>query len=63
VAGPVVVTLFTGTFGGTAAVSGCATGVDRGLIKAIRQDASAYYVNVHSTPDFPGGAIRGQLGK
>jgi CHRD domain len=63
VAGPVVVTLFTGTFGGTGAVSGCATGVDRGLIKAIRQDPSAYYVNVHSTPDFPGGAIRGQLGK
>jgi hypothetical protein len=62
VAGPVVVTLFTGGFGGTDAVSGCATGVDRGLIKAIRQDPSAYYVNVHSTV-FPAGAVRGQLGK
>ena len=62
VAGPVVVTLFTGTFGGTDAVSGCATNVDRGLIKAIRQDPSGYYVNVHSTI-FPAGAVRGQLSK
>ncbi len=62
VAGPVVVTLFTGTFSGTDAVSGCASGVDRGLIKAIRQDPSAYYVNVHGTL-FPAGAARGQLGK
>jgi len=62
VACPVVVTLFTGEFGGTDAVSGCATGVDRGLIKAIRQDPSAYYVNIHSTI-FPAGAVRGQLGK
>lgn len=62
VAGPVVVTLFTGAFGGTDAVSGCATGVDGGLIKAIRQDPPAYYVNVHSTV-FPAGAVRGQLGK
>jgi hypothetical protein len=62
VAGPIVVTLFTGSFTGTDAVDGCAQDVDRGLIKAIRKDPSAYYVNVHSTPDFPGGAVRGQLG-
>ena len=61
--GPVVVTLFTGSFTGTDAVSGCAENVDADLIKAIRQDPSAYYVNVHSRPDFPGGAVRGQLGK
>jgi hypothetical protein len=61
--GPIVVPLFAGSFGGTDSVSGCVEDVDRDLIKAIRQDPSAYYVNVHSTPDFPGGVIRGQLGK
>jgi CHRD domain len=60
--GPIVVTLFTGSFTGTDSVTGCAEGVDANLIKAIRQDPSAYYVNVHSRPNFPGGAVRGQLG-
>lgn len=60
--GGIVVPLFAGSFGGTDSVSGCVEGVDRDLIKAIRQNPSAYYVNVHSTI-FPGGAIRGQLGK
>jgi CHRD domain len=63
VAGPIVVTLFTGSFAGTDAVDGCVEDVDQSLIKAIRQDPSAYYVNVHSQPDFPGGAVRGQLEK
>jgi CHRD domain len=62
VAGPIVVTLFTGSFAGTDAVSDCVEDVDNDLIKDIRQDPSAYYVNVHSDPDFPGGAVRGQLG-
>jgi hypothetical protein len=61
--GPIVVTLFTGSFAGTDAVSGCVQDIDADLIKAIRQDPAAYYVNVHSRPDFPGGAVRGQLGK
>jgi hypothetical protein len=43
-------------------ISGCTTGLDRDLIKAIRQSPSAYYVNVHNAP-FPGGAARGQLEK
>jgi hypothetical protein len=60
--GPIVVTLFTGSFAGTDSVSGCAENVDAELIKAIRHDPSAYYVNVHSRPNFPGGAVRGQLG-
>jgi hypothetical protein len=61
-AGPIVVTLFTGSFAGTDSVTGCAEGVDKDLLKVIRQDPSAYYVNVHSRPNFPGGAVRGQLG-
>lgn len=62
-AGPVVVPLFVGqSFPGTGSASGCTSGVDEELIKAIRQDPAAYYVNVHSTV-FPAGAIRGQLGK
>jgi CHRD domain len=63
VPGPIVVTLFMGSFAGTDAVSGCVENVDRGLIKAIRKDPSGYYVNLHSAPDFPNGAVRGQLGK
>jgi CHRD domain len=60
--GPIVVGLFMDTaFGGTGAASGCVGGVDADLIKAIRQNPSAYYVNVHSTV-FPAGAVRGQLG-
>lgn len=60
--GPIVVTLFTGAFAGTGSASGCVENVDPDLIKAIRHDPSAYYVNVHSQPNFPGGAVRGQLG-
>jgi hypothetical protein len=63
VPGPIVVPLFEGSFAGTGSLSDCVTGVDPALIKDIRQDPSAYYVNVHSLPDFGPGAIRGQLGK
>ena len=61
-AGPVLVTLFAGSFAGTDSVSGCVQNVDAQVIKAIRHDPTAYYVNVHSSPLFPGGAVRGQLG-
>ena len=57
--GPVVVPLSPPTSGES---SGCVSGVDPELIKAIRQDPGAYYVNVHNA-DFPGGAVRGQLSK
>ncbi len=41
--------------------SGCAS-VDPNLIRAIIANPAAYYVNVHNA-EFPGGAIRGQLGR
>ena len=56
--GPVVVPLLPPTDG---SVSDC-TDAEPGLIKAIRQNPEAYYVNVHNA-DFPGGAVRGQLAK
>jgi len=60
--GPIVVPLFEGTFGGTDSLSDCAQ-VGRSLVKDIRKHPSDYYVNVHSTPGFEAGAIRGQLSK
>lgn len=57
--GPIVVPLTPPTDGSS---SGCVEDVDADLIKVIRQDPEAYYVNVHNA-DFPGGAVRGQLSK
>ena len=55
-AGPVVVPIATPT---TGAAKGC-TSAARSLIRDIRANPSAYYVNVHNK-DYPGGALRGQL--
>ena len=57
--GPIVVPLSPPGAGGTA--TGCASGVDRELVKDILNNPASYYVNVH-TSDFPAGAVRGQLG-
>jgi hypothetical protein len=56
--GPVVVGLTPPTSGTS---SGCVS-ADPDLIKDIRQNPEAYYVNVHNAA-FPAGAIRGQLSK
>ena len=58
VAGPVVVSLTPPT---SSSSKGCVS-VDRDLLKAIRNNPSGYYINVQ-TPDFPPGAVRGQLSK
>lgn len=58
VAGPVVVTLFTGTFGSSDRTRGCVSA--NGLAAEIVANPSAYYVNIHSTV-YPAGAVRGQL--
>lgn len=55
--GGVVVGLIAPTSGSS---QGCAT-VSRELAMALIQNPENYYVNVHNS-DFPGGAVRGQLG-
>ena len=56
--GPIVVPLTPPDATGHS--SGCVS-ADRDLVKAIAKNPAAYYVNVHTT-DFPGGALRAQLG-
>jgi CHRD domain len=57
--GPIVVTLVHPTTGDPGASSGCVA-ADPALVADIFQNPRGYYVNVHN-PDFPGGALRGQL--
>jgi hypothetical protein len=56
--GPVVVTLPPPD--GTGFSSGCVT-ADREILAEIKKNPGEYYVNVHNA-DYPGGAVRGQLG-
>jgi CHRD domain len=65
VAGPVVVPFFGDPAGPSVipdtvtSVRGCVT-ADPALVAAIARHPRAYYTNIH-TPDFPAGAVRGQL--
>jgi hypothetical protein len=59
--GDIVVPLFSGAPADPAKPSGCVA-ADRALIKEIRANPAAFYVNVHTT-EFPNGAARGQLAK
>ena len=60
VPGAVVVPLFSGSFAGTAMLRGCVPA--NGLADDILANPAAYYVNIHSSPNFPAGAVRSQLG-
>jgi hypothetical protein len=60
VAGSVVVTL--GAPGAKGTAEGCASGLQKSLIRAIRDEPADYYVNVHNSA-YPDGAVRGQLRK
>ena len=58
--GPVVVALTAPTNIDPGASSGCAT-ITAALATALAKNPSKYYFNLHSTPNYAGGAVRGQL--
>ena len=57
-AGPIVVGLFAGS-ATDGMLQGCVQ-AEPAVLRAIQQDRSNYYVNVHNER-FPDGAVRGQL--
>lgn len=58
--GPVVVPLTAPASVDPGTSSGCRT-ISAELAAAIVKNPKKYYFNLHSTPRFPGGAVRGQL--
>jgi hypothetical protein len=59
VAGPVVQALEHPAAGDPGSSSACVR-LSRSLARGLRSNPGRFYVNVH-TPDFPNGAVRGQL--
>ncbi len=58
--GPIVVPLTPPANVDPGASSGCTT-ITAKLAAALTKNPSKYYFNLHSTPMFPGGAVRDQL--
>lgn len=58
--GPVVVPLDPPTSGDPGTSSACQE-ITAALAAAITKNPAKHYFNLHSTPSFPGGAVRGQL--
>ncbi|MGH9279854.1 MAG: CHRD domain-containing protein [Acidimicrobiales bacterium] len=59
--GPVVVP-FAVPPAGTTSTFQCVAVANEALLDNISVNPQQYYLNLHSTPLYPGGAIRGQLG-
>ncbi len=58
--GPVVVPLTAPTSADPGAASGCRQ-ITAALAAELARNPARFYFNLHSTPSFPGGAVRGQL--
>lgn len=58
--GPIVIPMTPPDSGDPGTSSDCQA-IDEALAREIKRHPRRYYFNLHSTPDFPAGAARGQL--
>ncbi len=59
--GPVVVGFATPPSSASGETSQCVTVANEAVLDDIAENPEKYYINLHSRPLYPGGAIRGQL--